>query len=205
MSFLQNLNWRYATKKFNGQMVSEADLATIVEAIRLTPSSSGTQPYHIIVASGGLKDTLITSSRQVDKIGASHLFVFCTRTDYPARAEKQIAVTAEIQGVTVESLAGLRKVVDNAVAKEPAELKAWAARQTYIALGFALAACTELSIDAGPMEGFSPAEFHSILGLPEYMQPVVIMAVGYRDPADSAQPSMRPKVRFPKDDLFDFR
>jgi nitroreductase len=205
MSFLKNLSWRYATKKFDGRAVSASDLDSIVEAIHLAPSASGAQPYHVIVASGELKNQLIQSSKQIGKIDASHLFVFCTRTDYPDRAEKQIALVAEIQGTTIEALAGLRTTVDRATLVEPSALRAWAARQTYIALGFALAACAELGVDAAPMEGFSPAEFHSILGLPEYIQPVVIMAVGYRDPADPAQPSMRKKVRFPKEDLFDFR
>lgn len=205
MSFLENLNWRYATKKFNGTPVSADDLDKIVEAIRLAPSSSGTQPYHIIVASGEMKDKLIASSKQVDKLGASHLFVFCTRTDYPARAAKQIEITAEVQGTTVEALSGFAAVIARATTQEPEKLKAWAARQAYIALGFGVAACAELKIDACPMEGFSPAEFHSLLGLPEYIQPVVIMAVGYRDPEDKTQPPLRTKMRFPKNDLFDSR
>jgi len=205
MSFLNNLNWRYATKKYDGRLVSDTDLGKIVEAIRLAPSSAGIQPYHIVVTSGEMKNKLIESSGQKDKLGASHLFVFCTRTDYPARADKQIAVTAEIQGVSVESLAGLRATVDRSTIKPQEVLRPWAARQAYLALGFGLAACAELKIDASPMEGFKPSEFHTILDLPEYIQPVVIMAIGYRDPEDPAQPSKRAKMRFPKDDLFDFR
>ncbi len=205
MSFLHNLTWRYATKKFDGRAVSAADIDTITEAVRLAPSSSGTQPYHIVVASGEMKNRLIESSKQVDKLGASHIFVFCTRRDYPARAQKQIEVTAEIQGTTVEALAGLAATVARTTNLEPSALHAWAARQAYIALGFGLAACAELKIDSCPMEGFKPEEFARILELPDYMQPTVIMTLGYRDPADSAQPSVRAKVRFPKDDLFDFR
>ncbi len=205
MGFLDNLNWRYATKKYSGQKVSDTDLDKIVEAIRLAPSSSGTQPYHIVVASGEMKDKLITNSGQTAKLGASHLFIFCTRTDYPARGEKQIEITAVLQNVPVESLDGLKKTVWKTFeGKDPEKFEAWAARQAYIALGFGLAACAEMKIDASPMEGFKPSEFHSILNLPDYMHPVVIMAVGYRDPADPAQPSVRAKMRFPKDDLFTF-
>ena len=205
MSFLQNLNWRYATKKFDGRAVNENDLNTIVEAIRLAPSSAGTQPYHIVVTSGAMKDKLIESSGQVAKLGASHLFVFCTRTDYPARADAQIKNTAEIQGTTEEALVGLATTVTRATTQAPEKLNAWAAKQVYIALGFGLAACTELQIDACPMEGFKPEEFEKILELPEYMHPVAIMAVGYRDPSDTTAPPQRPKVRFPKEDLFTFR
>jgi nitroreductase/dihydropteridine reductase len=205
MSFLNNLNWRYATKQYSGQKVADADLEKIVEAIRFAPSSSGTQPYHVIVASGEMKDALITSSGQVAKLAASHLFVFCTRTDFPTRGEKQIAITAETQGVDPESLGGLKKTVWSTFeGKDPEQFRAWAARQTCIALGFGLAACAELKIDASPMEGFKPEEFHSILKLPDYIQPVALMGIGYRDPEDPAQPSRRTKMRFPKDDLFTF-
>jgi len=203
---LEDLTWRYATKKFSGDPVSPDHIDMIVRAIRLAPSSSGAQPYHIIVASGEMKDKLILSSGQKDKLGCSHLFVFCSRTDYPARAAKQIEITAEIEGKSVADLAGLAAAVArNTTKNTPEELEEWAARQTYIALGLGLAMCAELRIDACPMEGFKPAEFSSILELPEYMHPVVIMAVGHRDPGDPAQPSMRKKVRFPKEDLFSER
>jgi len=205
MSFIQNLSWRYATKKYNGEPVGDAELAAIVEAIHMAPSSSGMQPYHVVVASGDLKNKLIESSKQVDKIGASHLFVFCSRTDYPERGDSQVAITAALEGKQPEELAGLANLVKGTVERNKANLKEWAARQAYIALGFALAAAAELSIDASPMEGFSPAEFKTILGLPEFMDPVVIMAIGHRDPTDPAQPTMRPKMRFPKEDLFTFR
>ncbi len=205
MGFLDSLGWRYATKKYSGQRVSDVDLAKIVEAIRLAPSSAGTQPYHVFVAAGEMKDRLIEQSGQKAKLGASHLFVFCTRADFPERGEKQIEIAAALQNVTVESLSGLRKTVWATFdGVEPEKFKAWAARQAYIALGFGLAACAELRIDASPMEGFNPDEFASILALPEYMKPVALMAVGYRDPEDPAQPQKRAKVRFPKDDLFTF-
>ena len=206
MPFLDNLNWRYATKKFSGDPISPGDLMSIENAIRMAPSSMGAQPYHVVVVSNPeLKDRLIESTKQVDKKGCSHLFVFCSRTDYPARGEEYVRVAAAAEGKTVEELAGLAAVVSKIPGMPPQQLKEWAARSTYIALGFALAACAELHIDSCPMEGFSPDEFHAILGLPEYMRPVVIMAVGHRDPQDSAQPAMRPKVRFPKDDLFELR
>ena len=206
MDLLETLRWRYATKKFNGDPVSPDHIDMIAKAIALSPSSIGAQPYHVVIVSGELKDKLIQSSGQVDKIGCSHVFVFCSRTDYPDRAQKQLEITAEIQDVTLDSLAGfaksLARISEN---KTPEQIAVWAARQAYIALGIGLIACAELHIDACPMEGFKPTEFHEILGLPEYMQPVVIMAVGHRDLEDPTQPEMRPKVRFPKEDLFDFR
>ncbi len=203
MGFLDSLQWRYAIKKYNGAAVGTAELEKILEAIRMAPSASGTQPYHIVVATGEMKNTLIENSGQVSKLGASHLLVFCTRTDYPSRGQKQVAINAELQGKKPEELEGLRKLVEGTVSKgSPEALKAWAARQAYIALGFALAVCAELRVDSSPMEGFTPAEFKRILELPEYIDPVAIMALGYRDPADTYLTI--PKMRFPKEDLFTF-
>lgn len=206
MPFLDNLNWRYATKKFSGDIISPGDFKSIQNAIRMAPSATGAQPYHVVIVENKeLKDRLITSTKQLDKLTCSHLFVFCARMDYPHRADEQIRIVGEALGKTPEELAGFRASIDKATNRTPEDLYNWAARQAYIALGFALAACAELRIDCCPMEGFSPEEFHSILELPDYIRPVVIMAVGHRDPNDPAQPSLRPKVRFPKEDLFDCR
>ena len=207
MPFLDNLNWRYATKKFSGDVVSPGDLLSILNAIRMAPSSAGTQPYHIVVVENPeLKNQLITSTKQLDKMVCSHLLVFCSRTDFPQRGLDEVKVAAAAEGKSIEELSGLAASLDRiATSKSPADLEQWAARQAYIALGFALAACAELHIDSCAMEGFNPAEFHSILGLPDFIKPVVIMPIGHRDPNDQTQPSLRPKVRFPKEDLFETR
>ena len=76
----------------------------------------------------------------------------------------------------------------------------WAKRQAYIALGFALAACAELKIDSGPMEGFMPPKVDEILGLPEHMNSVAMLSVGYR-----AEEPRHPKVRFSQEDLIEKR
>jgi nitroreductase/dihydropteridine reductase len=80
----------------------------------------------------------------------------------------------------------------------PDKAVAWAAKQTYIALGFALAACAELGIDSCPMEGFNPAEVDKILNLPENLKTQAFLAVGYR-----AEGPAQPKVRFPESDIFE--
>lgn len=205
MSFLENLNKRYAIKKYSGTIVQEEALEKILEAIRMAPSSNGTQPYHIVITSGEMKNRLIESSGQVLKIDASHLLVFCTRIDYKDRIEKQISINAELQGKKIEELSLFQKSVEASwyAHVEAGDVKAWAGRQAYIALGFALAACAELGVDSSPMEGFKPDEFKKILGLPDYIDPVAILALGYRDP--DHEYLKKPKMRFPPSDLFEFR
>ena len=50
MNLIDRLNWRYATKRMRtDKVVSQEKIDVIVEAIRLSPSSLGLQPYHLIV------------------------------------------------------------------------------------------------------------------------------------------------------------
>lgn len=206
MSFLSNLNWRYATKKYDStKAVSNENLEKILTAIQMAPSSGGSQPYHIIVAEGELKDKLFDDNKQVDKKGATYLLIFCARNDFPARGEEFVDIVSDIRGIPRPELEGLRKTVLRPAELEDEERMNWSAKQTYIALGFALAACAELGIDSSPMEGFDPVSFHKTLDLAEYMMPVVLLAIGYRDVNDRFTPENAPKARFPKTDLFEAR
>ncbi len=206
MSFLSNLNWRYATKKYDStKSVSREDLDKILTAIQMAPSSGGSQPYHIIITAGELKDKLFDDNKQVDKKGSTYLLVFCARNDFPERGEAFVDIVSEKRGIPREELEGLRKTVLRPAELEDGERMKWSAKQTYIALGFALAGCAELGIDSSPMEGFDPSSFHKILNLPEYMMPVALLALGYRDPNDRFTPANAPKARFSKTDLFEER
>ncbi len=94
MSFLSNLNWRYATKQFDtNRKVSDADLTQIVEAIRMTPTSFGLQPYHFyIITNQEIKDKIQAVGWNQPQIGtASHLIVFTARTDFIANNDEYFA------------------------------------------------------------------------------------------------------------------
>lgn len=185
-SFLRNLEWRRAVKHFGR---GEVDTAPIVRAIVNAPSSFGLQPFKVFaVTNKELKEKLRpVSFDQAQITECQTLFVFCARKDVEARAEEYLTTTgAEV----------MRGMLMGFLANTPDKV-AWAARQTYIALGFALAACTELRISSCPMEGFMPQEVAKILELPENLQPLAFLAVG-EDP-DSDTPF--PRFRFPESDL----
>ena len=64
----------------------------------------------------------------------------------------------------------------------------WNAKQTYIALGFAMMACASLSIDSCPIEGFNAAKYSQILKLSDKgLTPNVVLAIGYAQDSESAQ------------------
>lgn len=204
MSFLENLTWRYATKKFNGQKITQEQLEKIKEAIRFAPSSFGTQPYHIVIIdkSEVLEKLKLQASDNESKFETcSHLFVFCARTDLQNRF------------VGIEKLQGRPKgylsrvgfwfeyfapLVTFFMIGRKLTSYAWSTAQAYIALGFALAACAEIQVDSCPMEGFHARSFQKVLRLPRHIKPVALLAVGYRDEADRVYP----KARFGEADLF---
>ncbi len=203
MSFTSQLNWRYATKKFNpAKPVSEESLNGILESIRMAPSSYGLQPFHVTVVSNQeVKEKLKGAAWNQDQLSsAPYVLVFSTRNDGTARIQQLLDL---VSGGNAEARAGLKGYEDmmngTVSSLSPDALKGWSAKQAYIALGFAMAACAELSIDSCPMEGFDNAEFKKILNLPDLLEPAVILPIGYR--ADDEAP--RAKTRFAKDELFD--
>ena len=205
MSFLSNLNWRHAAKKFDSSKpIADDGIEAVLEAIRLAPTSFGLQPFHVtVVTNAELKEKLKALAWGQDQItSCSHLLVFSSRTDLVPRAEAFLELVSGGNEEVKEKIKVYADMIRGSVAsKTPDALREWAARQAYIALGFGLAACAELQIESCPMEGFDAAGYKTALGLAEHFDPQVVLAIGSRSP----DAEIRPKVRFTKEDLFDIR
>jgi len=204
ISFLSQLSWRFATKRFDtSKSVSEADLGQVLEAIRLAPTSLGLQPFHVyVVESQTMKEKLHPAARnQMQIIEAKYVLVFCARLDIVQRVDDYINESTkqhpELVG-TMETFRQYRKGLFPA-SRSAEDVLAWASKSTYIALGFGLAACAELKVDSCPMEGFDKDKVAEVLQTPSHLKPVVCLAIGYR----SQEPD-RPKFRFPKEEVFSF-
>ncbi len=202
-SFLGNLQWRFATKQFDpSQKVSEADMATVRNAIRFAPASSGLQAYTIyeIVDPAVRAELREISYGQPQVTEASHFLVFCGRSDLQAQGELMMQYISEGDAAKRAALAPLESLVMGTAAARSSDATtalAWSARQAYIALGFGLAACAELGLDSCPMEGFDPTAAATILKLPDHIRPLAYLAIGYR----AAGPA-HPKFRVPESELF---
>ncbi|MBP7774402.1 NAD(P)H-dependent oxidoreductase [Candidatus Woesebacteria bacterium] len=187
---LAALNWRYATKKFaSDKKITEETLVGLLEVLRLSPSSFGLQPWKFLVIENTeiRKQLHAAAWNQPQVIEASHLIVFCRRTDINEQLVNAfVESTAAARGITAQDLSGMQEMIAGFIANAtPETLAQWSARQTYIALGMLLEACALQKIDAGPMEGFSKESFDEILRLPEkHLASVVICALGYRAPDD---------------------
>ncbi len=201
------LNWRYATKKFDSEKkINEKDFEELLEALRLSPSSFGIQPWKfLIVENKKLREELKGAAwGQSQIVDASHLIVLCSIRDMDeSHADYFINQTAKIRGIKPEELEGFREMLLNSInGKSKLSLEEWNAKQVYLALGVLLISCAIKRIDACPMEGFDSKEFDRILGLGEKgLHTEVVCTLGYRDKDDKY--SLLNKVRFDKDRVFE--
>jgi len=205
-NYIENLNWRYATKQFDPtKKISQEELDFLLEAIQLSASSYGLQPYEIIVVENAqiqekLKAAAWNQSQLTD---ASHVLVFANMKSVDENyVDAYMDTIAKTRKLKVEDLSGFKDIIKNTILQLSDEDQVqWTAKQAYIALGNLLSAAANFKIDVCPMEGFSAEEFDEILGLKERnLTAAAIATVGFRSAEDQTQ--FAAKVRKSKEDLF---
>jgi len=203
MSIIENLNWRYATKKMNGTAVPQEKVDLILEAARLAPSSSGLQPFEIIVISNKelLEKVKGVANGQTQITDCSHLLVFVAWDTYTeARINEVFKRTNAERGLPDSATDGYRNMLNSLYPSRSAEENyQHAAKQAYISLGITMAAAAELKVDATPMEGFNSNGIDELLELKaKGLRAAVILPLGYRDEANDWLVKLK-KVRTPKE------
>lgn len=206
--YIESLKWRYATKKYDaGKKVPAQDIEQLKEAVRLSVSSVGLQPYKVIIVQDAemkAKLAQATSGNNVNLVNdASHLFIFANDVNVDdALVNEYIDTIADVRGLPEEALSGFSSYIKNYVGAFTAEEKSsWTAKQAYIALSTLVNTAALLKIDTTPMEGFEPKKINEILGLPQQgLNAAVIATIGYRH-ADDASQHLK-KVRKPETELF---
>jgi nitroreductase len=206
---VSQLQWRYATKIFDSSRTIPAGTwDALEESLVLAPSSFGLQPWKfIVITDQSLREELLPHSwNQKQVVDCSHFVVFAAPTSTgPPEVDAFLQRTADVRGVSLESLDGYRGMMLGFLDKldEKARIE-WAVRQSYIALGQFMTTAAFLGIDTCPMEGFVPAEYDRVLGLPnEALTTAVCCAAGYRDDGDNY--ASLPKVRYQRDRVIDSR
>ncbi|AOW16529.1 NAD(P)H-dependent oxidoreductase [Polaribacter vadi] len=201
MELLEKLKWRYATKAMNGKKVSQDKIDNIIEAANLAPTSSGLQPFEIMVITN---DEI---KEQIKKVGwnqsviteCSHLFVFAAWDTYTAeRINYMFDLTNEIRGFKNEGWENYRQQLLNSYPQKSAEENfQHASKQAYIAFTAALTAAAFQKVDATPMEGFDADKVDEILNLREKgLRSAVLLPIGYRDASEDWLVNLE-KVRKP--------
>lgn len=182
----EKLNWRYATKAMDpSRAVPQAKVAAILEAANLAPTSSGLQPFEIIVVTNPEVKAKLSAAAYGQKqiADGSHVLVFAAWDNYtPERIDAVVNQTHSQRGTPLEMLNAYYDGLKAQYLPRTAEVNyQHAARQAYIAFGVALTAAAFEEVDATPMEGFDPAQVDEILGLREKgLRAVTIMPLGYR-------------------------
>lgn len=183
---IQTLQWRYATKKMNpAKTVPQDKLERILEAVRLTATSSGLQPYEVLVVTNkAVREQIKPVAWNQEQItDCSHLLVFAAWDNYTAdRINMMFDLVNEQRGFKNEGWENYRQMVlKSYVPRDPEVNHQHAARQAYIGVGTALIAAAAEQVDATPMEGFDPKAVDTILNLGERgLRSVVLIPLGYR-------------------------
>jgi nitroreductase len=206
---LEQLKWRYATKKFDSSKKIPPDVWQALEdCLVLTPSSFGMQPWKfLVVTDAAIRQQLVEHSwKQAQVVDASHLVVFTIKKDVnDADVDRLLNTTASVRQIPVESLEGFGKVVKGFLSQPPYPLDKdeWAIRQVYIALGQFMTSAAFLGVDTCPMEGFNPSKYDEVLGLTasDYRS-VVVCPAGYR--AEDDKYATYPKIRYPKEEVITY-
>ncbi len=204
---LDALRWRYATKVFDPtRRIPEETWAVLEQALVLSASSFGLQPYRFVVVQDPARRQQLLphawNQRQV--VDASHFVVFAARTSVTeAEIDVWVRRLAEVRRVPTDLLAPYRQMMVGSLLTPEfaAQAPHWCAHQAYLALGNLLTAAALLGVDTCPIEGFEPPAFDRLLGLTERgLHAVACCALGYRA-ADDKHAAL-PKVRMPAEHLF---
>lgn len=204
-NIINALNWRYATKSFDSsKKLSDEQLDTILESMRLSASSYGLQPWKFVVVSNPETRTALRAAAwdQTQVTDASALVVLAVRTDVDAAyVDAYMKSIADARGMDVAALSGFADMIKGTISRRTAEqVVDWSSRQVYIALGTALTTAAQLEVDTCPMEGFDEAKFDEILGLKEKnLSSRVCLAIGFRSAEDTS--ASYKKVRSAKDEV----
>lgn len=201
MQFIEDLKWRYASKAMNGKKIDESKINNILESIILAPTSSGLQPFEILVVKNSeLKEKIKPLAFNQSVITeCSHLLVFAVWDNYTEeRINHAFEVSHGIRGFNQEWDNYRKRLLEMYVGRPAQENFEHAARQAYIAFGFAIATAATERVDSTPIEGFNPEAVDALLELKEKgLRSVLLLPLGYRDEQKDWLVDLK-KVRKPK-------
>jgi nitroreductase len=204
MNTIEQLKWRYATKKFNPtQKLSKAKINILIEAFNLTATSFGLQTLKLVVVEDKkIREPLVAAAyNQKQVLDASHLLVLCIQENIEtADVVNYYNNIKHIRNTPETILKPYREdLVKMMEGMSVTERQQWSTNQAYIALGNLMTVCAIEGIDSCPMEGFLPSKYDEILKLNEKgLKSVLLLPVGYRAIDDMF--STFKKVRKPIDE-----
>lgn len=197
MEFKELVQQRFASREYEDRKIDDTLIDEILGMIRLSPSALNMQPWKIkVVADEDLKERLYDKSFYQSQItNCSHVLVFCANRDLPGQIEK-IIKGMKVAGVPEEQINRYKTATQLVLSGSEESVLCEAQKNVYIAATQAIYAAKSLGIDSCIVQGFEPAAYSEILELPSNLVPTLLVTLGY------ATDSPRPKVRFPKEEIF---
>lgn len=186
MNSIENLQWRYAVKKFDeNKSLSDSQINTLKEAFNLTATSYGLQPIKLVVVKNkDIQQQLVQHSWNQPQVAqASHVLIICISKEYTVKEiDDYFSLVKNIRNTPDEILSPFKEMLTNSIAsKTQEELNIWNKNQAYIALGNLMTVAANERIDSCPMEGFIPEKYDEILKLDTYgLTSVLVLPVGFR-------------------------
>jgi len=207
MNYLEALNWRYSVKRFNRKKISSEKLNNILEAGRLSVSSQGLQPYHLLVVENDETiQKLIPAFYNPSQISTcSHLIALVSKTNINKEyVDNYFSHIINERGVTLEQLVAFRNNINSQLENQTSqEMESWSEKQSYIVLGSLIMASAQENIDSCPMEGFRQDILEDVLKIDKESEKIaVVLTLGYRAEDDNFQNFK--KVRKPADKFIKF-
>tara|TARA_R110002073_G_scaffold83987_5_gene200098 strand:- start:7774 stop:8403 length:630 start_codon:yes stop_codon:yes gene_type:complete len=190
MDIIEKLQWRYATKKFESKtLISKERLNVIKEAFNLTATSYGLQPIKLLIVSDKeFQNELVKYSMDQEQVAqASHVLVFCIENKIDKKyIETYFKRVQQIRSTPDDILNPFKEfLIDDFKTRSKENIKNWAIKQAYLAMGNLLTVCAIEGIDACPMEGFEPSAYDELLSLKKRgLKSVLVMPIGYRAKED---------------------
>ena len=205
MSTIDALNWRYAVKKMNGEPVEQEKVDKIIAAAHLAPTSSGLQPFRVIVITNqDLKEKIAAIAyNQSQVLDSSHLLVFAAQENYTGEGIDKVFDRMNTErGLPLDTTDAYKNQLKTTLLSKSAEENFHhAAKQAYLAFGAAIVEAAVLKVDATPMEGFDAPALDELLGLKEKgLKSVTLLPLGHRDENGDWLANLK-KVRTPKDEF----
>ncbi|MEO9885406.1 MAG: oxygen-insensitive NAD(P)H nitroreductase [Balneola sp.] len=216
MTIQETLNWRYSTKDFDtSKKLSKEDFKQIKSLLRMSPSSTNIQPWKFIIADSDEGKTQIAKGAQgffsfneAKIMNASHVIVFCSRTNADESYMKRLLEQEEKDGrfpddEIKQSVFNARNLFADIHRYDMKDIQHWMEKQVYLNMGNFLLGVASLGIDALPMEGVDLKALDQEFGLRDHGYTAVgVVAVGYRATDDFNTPDKTPKSRLPEDEIF---
>lgn len=186
MSLLTDLQWRYATKEFDGNLVPQADLDFILEAARLAPSSNGLQPYHLLVVAQGPKLEALSKLTYGNKqlYTCSHAIIFAAWDNYtPERIDEYFTRQNQERELDDSLTDSTRlRIIAQTSSLTVVENHHHAAKQSFLAAMCAMVAAAERGVDCTPMEGFEADKVDALFDLKaQGLQSTLLLPIGFRN------------------------